>query len=94
MGGFPALQRVTEKGLAGSSFVRTTPSLKPGSRWKGGCAPGGFSLRTLSPALASLLFLQLHQSKDSLPCAMFHSSHHLCGIEMSTTIKITVHYSV
>lgn len=79
--------RVTEKGLDGSSFVCANPYLKPGSVQRWDCVPGGSSLIT-PPALASLFFLQLHHNNVSLPCAMFHSGHHLCAVEMSTTIKV------
>lgn len=41
-----------------------------------------------SPSPPRSFFLQLHLSTVSLPRAVFHSCQHLCGVEMSTTIKV------
>lgn len=79
--------KVTERGLSnGFSFGALTEA-QYFTEW--GCVPGGlFSYNSLpSPRFLSL-FLRLHQSAASLPRAMSHSCHCLCGFEMTTTIKV------
>lgn len=85
-GDFASMGRGTEKGLS-NCFIRCTNRSSELYRM-GLWTWGGFSPLTLSPALGSSVFLRLHQSAASLPCAMSHSCHHLRGFEMTTTIKV------